>query len=333
MLDGQNKIYSNINQYMNKYQILKDAKKVLKIEIESAKTLHSIFNDSFYNIVNTLFNTKGRVVVTGIGKSGHIANKISSTLSSTGTPSQFVHPSEASHGDLGSITKKDCILIFSNSGQSHELNDIINYAKRFDIPLLSISSNKNGLLSKKSDYSIIFKKPKEACPLNLAPTSSATMSLIIGDAIAISLLKMKGFRKSNFSNFHPGGNIGKDLVKLSDVMHHKSELPLVKENDLMSKVLIIMTKKSFGCVGVINKKNNLVGIITDGDLRRNMNVNIIKKKANLVMTRKPKIVLKESLVGEAINIMNRKKITSLFVCNKSQPIGIVHIHDLLRLST
>ena len=318
---------------MNKLQIINEGKKVLKIEIDSAKTLNKIFNNQFYNIVNTLYNTKGRVVVTGIGKSGHIANKIAATLSSTGTPSQFVHPSEASHGDLGSITKKDCLLVFSNSGQSNELNDIINHAKRFAIPLLSISSNKNGLLSKKSNYSIVFKKPLEACPLNLAPTSSTTMSLIIGDAIAITLLKMRGFKKSNFSNLHPGGNLGKDLAKLSNVMHPKSELPLVKENALMSKVLIIMTKKSFGCVGVINSKDNLIGVITDGDLRRNMGKNIINKKAKLVMTISPEVASKDSLVAEAINIMNKKKITSLFVCKKLKPIGIVHIHDLLRLST
>ena len=318
---------------MNKEKILNEARKVLKIEIENSKTLKSIFDNQFYNVVKTIFNTKGRVVVTGIGKSGHIANKVSATLSSTGTPSQFVHPSEASHGDLGSITRNDCILAFSNSGQSLELNDIIKYAKRFDIPLLSISSNKNGLLSKKSNFSIVFKKPKEACPLNLAPTSSTTMSLIIGDSIAITLLKMRGFRKSNFSNFHPGGNIGKDLVKLSEVMHHKSALPLVSESDLMSEVLITMTKKSFGCVGVINKKKKLVGVITDGDLRRNMGTKIIKKQAKEVMTVKPKVVLQDSLVAEAINIMNVKKITSLFVCKNSEPIGIVHIHDLLRLST
>jgi len=318
---------------MNKTQIIKEAKKVLKIEIESIKTLNSSFNDSFYNIVNTMFNTTGLIVVTGIGKSGHIANKISATLSSTGTPSHFVHPSEASHGDLGSITENDCILAFSNSGQSNELNDIINYAKRFGIPLLSISSNKNGLLSKKSNYSIVFKKPTEACPLNLAPTSSTTMSLIIGDAIAITLLKMRGFKKTNFSNLHPGGNLGKDLVKLSEIMHDKSELPLVNENELMSKVLILITEKSFGCVGVINKKGNLIGVITDGDLRRNMNSDIVNKKAKSVMTHNPYLASQDTIVAEALNIMNTKKITSLFICKNKKPIGIVHIHDLLRLST
>jgi len=318
---------------MNKTQIIKEAKKVLKIEIESIKTLNSSFNDSFYNIVNTIFNTSGRIIVTGMGKSGHIANKISATLSSTGTPSHFVHPTEASHGDLGSIAENDCILVFSNSGQSKELNDIINYAKRFDVLLLSISSNKNSFLSKKSDHSLIFKKPIEACPLNLAPTSSTTMSLIIGDAIAITLLKMRGFKKSNFSNFHPGGNLGKDLVKLSEIMHNKLMLPLVDENDLMSKALIVMTKKSFGCVGVIDNKRNLVGIITDGDLRRNMNSAIINKKTKMIMTANPQFISSETLVGEAINFMNKKKITSLFVCKKTKPIGIVHIHDLLRLSS
>ena len=318
---------------MNKSQVIKEAKKVLKIEIDSAKTLSSSFNESFYNVVKTIFDTQGRVVVTGIGKSGHIANKISSTFSSTGTPSQFVHPTEASHGDLGSITNSDCILAVSNSGQSNELNDVIDYAKRFNIPLLSISSNKKGPLYNKSDHAILFRKPIEACPLNLAPTSSTTMTLMIGDAIAISLLKMRGFDKSHFGKFHPGGNLGKDLVKLSEVMHGKKALPLVKENELMSKVLLVITKKSFGCVGVLNKSKNLVGIITDGDLRRNMKKDIVNKKACEVMTKNPKMAKVNTLVGEALNMMNSKKITSLFVCANAKPIGIVHVHDLLRLRT
>ena len=192
-MDGIIKIFLVINEIMNKHQIIKEAKRVLKVELKSIKTLSSSFNETFYKIVSVIFETKGRVIVVGIGKSGHIANKIAATLSSTGTPAQFVHPAEASHGDLGSITENDCILAFSNSGQSQELNDIINYAKRFDVTLLSVSSNKNSFLSKKSDYALIFKKPIEACPLNLAPSSSTTMSLDIGDAIAITLLKIKGF--------------------------------------------------------------------------------------------------------------------------------------------
>ena len=318
---------------MNKSQVKQEALKVLKIEMSSAKTLKDTFNDSFFNVVKAIYHTKGRLIVTGIGKSGHIANKIASTLSSTGTPSQFVHPSEASHGDLGNITNKDSILVFSNSGQSNELNDIINYAKRFNVPLLSVCSNRNSELYKKSNYAILFKKPKEACPLNLAPTSSTTMSLIIGDAIAVSLLKMKGFKQSNFSKFHPGGNLGKDLVTLKEIMHDISELPLVKSDDPIAETLITMSIKGFGCVGVINKSKKLVGIITDGDLRRNINNNLINKKASDIMTRKPKLVSEKTLVGEAINLMNSKKITSLFVCKKTKPIGIVHIHDLLKLSS
>lgn len=318
---------------MKKSEIILEAKKVLKIEINSAKTLSSSINNAFYNVIKTIYNTKGRVIVSGIGKSGHIANKISATLSSTGTPSQFVHPTEASHGDLGSITKNDCILAISNSGQSNELNDLIDYAKRFNITLLSISSNKKGILYNKSDHAILYKKPIEACSLNLAPTSSTTMSLILGDAIAISLLKMRGFKKSNFGKFHPGGNLGKDLVKLSDIMHGPKELPIVKENELMSKALLVMTKKRFGCVGVINKSKKIVGIITDGDLRRNMTMNIVNMKASQVMTKKPELAKSSMLVGEALNLMNSKKITSLFVCINSKPIGIIHIHDLLRLSS
>ena len=318
---------------MNRAQIISEAKKVVSTELKSIKTISSSLNNNFYKAVKIIFETKGRTIVTGIGKSGHIANKISATLSSTGTPSHFIHATEASHGDLGGITKNDCILCLSNSGQTHELNDIINYAKRFNIPLLSISANKQGVLYKKSDCGIIFKKPLEACPNNLAPTSSTTMALIIGDAIGISLLKLRGFEKSHFSKFHPGGNLGKDLVKLVDVMHGKNELPLVNEKALMSKALLVMTKKSFGCVGVISNSKSLIGIITDGDLRRNMKKDLINKKASEVMTKKPKVVKEDTLVGEALNIMNSIKITSLFVCANTKPVGIVHVHDLLRLSS
>ena len=201
----------------------------------------------------------------------------------------FIHATEASHGDLGNIRKNDCILAISNSGETHELNNIINYSKRFNIPLISISSNSKSTLYKKSTYGILYKKPVEACPLNLTPTTSTTMSLIIGDCIAMALLELKGFKKNQFKNFHPGGNLGKDLTKVSDIMHGKSELPLAKENEQMSKALLTMTNKSFGCVGVINKDKKLVGIITDGDLRRNMNINLINKKASDLMTNKPTI--------------------------------------------
>lgn len=315
-----------------KETIINSAKKTLITEVKGLKTLSNIFNNTFYNAVRTIYNTKGRVIVTGIGKSAHIGNKISATLSSTGTPSFFIHATEASHGDLGSIKRNDSVIAISNSGETNELSDIINYTKRYNIPLISITSNQKSALHRNSTYGILYKKQQEACPLNLAPTTSTTMTLVIGDCIAISLLEMRGFKQNQFKNFHPGGNIGKDLKKVSEIMHLKNKLPLAKQNQKMSKVLIQMTKKSFGCIGVINNNNNLIGIITDGDLRRNMDNKFLNKKAYEIMTKKPTIADKNLLVGEAINIMNQNKITGLFVCEKNKPIGIVHIHDLLRLS-
>ena len=316
---------------MNKKQVLSEAKKVLSTEIKGIKTLDSSFDTNFFNVVDTIYKNKGRLIVTGLGKSGHIAKKISATLSSTGTPSYFIHATEANHGDLGGITKKDIILAVSNSGETNELKGIVNYAKRFNIPLLSISSNKKSFLYNKSNHGIIYKKPAEACPNNLAPTSSTTMILIIGDAIAVTLIKMRGFKKNHFGNFHPGGNLGKDLLKVSEIMHKTKELPLVYPEEKMSEVLIKITQKSFGCVGVIDKNKNLIGIITDGDLRSNMSQDIINKTASNVMTKNPATVDNSTLVGEAINLMNTSKITSVFICEKKKPIGIVHIHDLLRI--
>jgi len=318
---------------MNKSKLINRAKKTLSIEIKELKNLTKIFNDKFYKAVILLSKVKGRVIVTGIGKSAHIGNKISATLSSTGTPSYFIHPTEASHGDLGGIKKNDCIIAISNSGETSELNNIINYAKRFDIPLISISSNIKSSLNKNSTIGIVYKKPLEACPLNLAPTSSTTLSLVIGDCIAMSLLELKGFKSSQFKKFHPGGNLGKDLKQVSEIMHIGKSIPLANENEKMTKTLITMTKKSFGCIGVINHKKNLVGIITDGDLRRSMNDSFFNLKAVDLMTKKPTTGEKNMLIGEALNTMNSKKITSLFICEKNKPIGIIHIHDLLRLST
>ena len=317
----------------NKNKIIASAKRTLLKEIKSIKTLKETFDKSFYRAVEIIYNLKGKVIVTGIGKSAHIGSKISATLTSTGTPSYFMHATEASHGDLGGITKDDCILAISNSGETAELNNIISYSKRFDIPLVSISSNAKSSLNKNSTVGIVYKKPIEACPHNLAPTSSTTIMLVIGDCIAMSLLELKGFKSSQFKNFHPGGNLGKDLKKISDIMHIGKSLPLAKETDKMSKTLITMTKKSFGCVGVINKKQRLVGIITDGDLRKKMNNKLFNLTSSEIMTKKPTTGDKNMLVGEVLNIMNTKKITNLFICEKNKPIGIIHIHDLLRLSS
>jgi arabinose-5-phosphate isomerase len=329
---GKNKIYLNI-EMNKKNKILKSAKKAFSKELASIKTLSSTFNNNFYKAIDTINNLKGRVIVTGVGKSAHIGNKISATLTSTGTPSFFIHATEASHGDLGNIKKNDCVIAISNSGETSELNDIIQYSKRFNITLISITSNVKSSLHRNSSIGIVYKKPKEACPLNLAPTTSTSMAMIIGDCMAIALLELKGFESTHFKSIHPGGNLGKDLKYVSEIMHIKNALPISKENEKMSKALIKMTKKSFGCLGVINKNNKIVGIITDGDLRRKINSKFFDKKAHEIMTKNPTIAHKKMLVGEAINIMNDKKITSLFICEDKKPIGIVHIHDLLRLTS
>ena len=317
----------------NNKQIINSANRTLRRELSSIKNLKSTFNVNFCKAVNLIYKTKGKIVITGVGKSAHIGNKISATLTSTGTPSYFVHATEASHGDLGSIKKDDCVIAISNSGETSELKNIIQFTKRFNIKLISITSNSKSILHKNSTIGILYKKPIEACPLNLAPTSSTSMSMIIGDCIAISLLELRGFKSTEFKSLHPGGNIGKDLKNLSEVMHVKKELPLANLNEKMSKALLTMTKKSFGCIGVIDTKKQIVGIITDGDLRRKLNSKFFDKKASEIMTKNPTLVNKNMLVGEAINLMNTKKITSLFICDKKRPLGIVHIHDLLRLTS
>ena len=317
----------------NNKKIINSANRTLARELNGIKNLKSTFNLNFCKAVNLIYNTKGKVVITGVGKSAHIGNKISATLTSTGTPSYFVHATEASHGDLGSIKKDDCVIAISNSGETSELNNIIQFTKRFNIKLISITSNSKSTLHKNATVGILYKKPIEACPLNLAPTSSTSMSMIIGDCIAIALLELRGFKSNEFKRLHPGGNLGKDLKNLSEVMHTKKELPLAKLEEKMSKALITMTKKSFGCIGVINKNEQIVGIITDGDLRRKLNSKFFEKKASEIMTKNPTLANKNMLVGEAINLMNTKKITSLFICDKKKPLGIVHIHDLLRLTS
>ena len=317
----------------NNKKIINSANRTLSRELSSIKYLKSTFNNNFCEAVNIIYNTKGKIVITGVGKSAHIGNKISATLTSTGTPSYFIHATEASHGDLGSIKKDDCVIAISNSGETSELNNIIKFTKRFNIKLISITSNSKSILHKNASVGILYKKPIEACPLNLAPTSSTSMSMIIGDCIAIALLELRGFKSNEFKRLHPGGNLGKDLKNLSEVMHTKKELPLAKLGEKMSKALITMTKKSFGCIGVINRNEQIVGIITDGDLRRKLNSKFFEKKASEIMTKNPTLVSKNMLVGEAINLMNTKKITSLFICDKKKPLGIVHIHDLLRLTS
>ena len=240
-----------------KNKILSSAKKAFSKELRSIQTLSSTFNTSFYKAVDTIYKLRGKVIVTGVGKSAHIGNKISATLTSTGTPSYFIHATEASHGDLGNIQKNDCVIAISNSGETSELINIIKFTKRFNITLISITSNSKSTLHKNATVGILYKKPVEACPLNLAPTTSTTLAMIIGDCIAISLLELKGFKSVNFKNFHPGGNLGKDLINLKEIMHGRKELPIIKKNQKMSNALILMTKILYS-INNINCCNNIL---------------------------------------------------------------------------
>ena len=312
-------------------QIIKTAKKVINTEIKGLETLSKKLDKNFAKAVNILRKTNGKIVVTGVGKSGIIAKKIASTLSSTGSPSQFIHSTEASHGDLGMINNKDVVLAFTFSGKTIELNDVFIYSKERKIPLIIITGKSNSKLENISTVCIEISNLKEACPLNLAPTTSTTAMLALGDAIAISLMKSKKFTKKNFYSFHPGGQLGKKLLLVKNVMHSGKKLPLINENVPMTTAIIEMTKKRFGCLGVISKTNNLIGIITDGDLRRHMEDNILEKKTSYIMTKKPKTVGENIFAIEALNIMKKNKITQVFVTKNNKPIGILHIHDCIEL--
>lgn len=275
-------------------------------------------------------NATGRIIITGMGKSGHIGNKIAASLASTGTPSFFVHPAEASHGDLGMITENDVVIAISNSGESKELVDIINYCKRFDIKLISITKDANSSLGKAGTVVLELPKQAEACPLGLAPTSSTTATLVLGDILTIGLIERKGFSKEEFNMRHPGGKLGSILKRVGDLMHTGQAMPLLDENSNMQAVLLEMTSKCLGCVGFINQKGEFTGMLTDGDLRRCLSSSILNEKAINLMTKNPKVVTKDMISAEALRIMHDKKITNLFVLDGKTPIGVIHIHDLLK---
>lgn len=309
-----------------------EAQRVLTLEAEAILCLGKSLGDDFKKTVDLLMKIKGRVILSGIGKSGHVAHKIAATFSSTGTPAFFVHPSEASHGDLGMITSQDILIVLSLSGGTAELADMINYAKRFDIPLIAITQKENSLLAKAALYTLLLPPFTEACPMGLAPTTSTTLMLALGDALAVVLLKRKGFSEQDFKNFHPGGRLGKKLLHVGDIMRPFEELPLVKQETLMSEALVTMTEKGFGCIGILDEAKKLIGIITDGDLRRHMGPSLLNEKVKDVMTSSPKTILSSSFASEALGIMNRSSITSLFVLddNGSQLVGLVRLHDCLR---
>lgn len=311
-------------------QNLSEGKRVLIAESEALKKLADQLDQKFTDAVEKLKEVKGRVIVTGMGKSGHIGRKIAATLASTGTPAQFVHPAEASHGDLGMITANDAVIALSNSGTTQELIDLINYTRRFNILLIGITSGKDSELSKHADITLLLLKIPEACPLELAPMTSTTMMLGVGDALAAALMAAHGFTAEQFNHYHPGGKLGRQLMRVSDLMHSAGELPLCAPDTQMGNVIVLMSEKGFGCVGVV-KKDKLAGIITDGDLRRHMRDDLLRQSAEKVMTSNPKTIGPNMLAAEALAIMNAKNITALFaVDDAGAPVGIVHIHDLLR---
>ena len=308
---------------------LKTGIDVIDIEIKSLKLLKKKLSKSFHNAVELLYKTKGKIIVSGIGKSGHIASKISSTLSSIGSPSFFIHPSEANHGDLGMITKKDTVILISNSGETLELSNIILHCKKLCVPILSITSENDSTLAKKSELVLEIPKGVEACPLELAPTSSTTCTLVLGDALALALLKKRKFTSKDFLELHPGGKLGKMLMKVGDVMKKKKMIPLVDLNEKVSEAILEMTSKGEGCVGVVSNKGILKGIITDGDLRRHMSKNLLNKNVSEIMTHNPKTLSTETSLTDALKLMNEQSITNYFITKNMKPLGIIHLHDIL----
>ena len=304
--------------------------KTIDSEIRAIEELKkSLDAESLTKALDFMQNSTGRIIITGMGKSGHIGKKIAASLASTGTPSFFVHPAEASHGDLGMITDDDVVIAISNSGESRELIDILNYCKRFGIKLIAITKNQDSSLGKAGDVVLLLPNNGEACPLGLAPTSSTTATLVLGDILTIRMIERKGFSKEDFNDRHPGGKLGSILKLVSDLMHTGQDMPLLDENANMQAVLLEMTSKRLGCVGFVNSAGILTGILTDGDLRRCLSAQILSEKAADLMTRNPKTIAPEAMTAEALKIMHDKKITNLFVVDNLKPVGVIHIHDLL----
>lgn len=306
------------------------ARRVLADEAAGLAAVADMLGENFIRALDVIEAAEGRVVVSGMGKSGHVAQKIAATMASTGTPSQYVNAAEASHGDLGMITLQDVVLTLSYSGETLELSDLVAFTKIKNIPLIALTGRAGSSLDKAGDVSLVLPPIKEACPHNLAPTTSTTAMLALGDALAVALLERKGFSAENFNALHPGGQLGRRFIKISDIMHRGDAVPLVAQHISMSEALLTMTSKSLGCIGVTGQDDALVGIITDGDLRRHMEGNLLERTAGDVMTRSPKTVPPDMLAAAVLGMMNERKITAFFVVDDARPIGVVHIHDLLR---
>ncbi len=312
------------------------ATNALRIETNGMENLTAAMagplGDAFCEVVDRIAKTKGRIVVTGIGKSGHVARKIAATLASTGTPAMFVHPAEASHGDLGMITSDDIVLMLSKSGESAELKDLLIYTRRFAVTLMVITAFPKSTLGIEADIVLTIPDAPEACPIGLAPTTGTLLQLALGDALAVVLLENRGFTARDFRNFHPGGKLGASLKHVEQIMRKREALPLIASDCLMAEALVTMTAKSLGCLGVCAANGKLIGVITDGDLRRHMSPDILAKSAHAIMTGNPKTISGQTLASEALEALNSAAITSMFVVDENHmPVGLIHIHDLLRL--
>ena len=295
-----------------------------------ASALRGALGAAFSEAVELIRRAKGRVIVTGLGKSGHVARKFAATLASTGTPAFFVHAAEASHGDLGMITTDGVIVALSWSGEQPEMKNLVNYSARFAIPMIALTSNAQSSLGQAARLVLELPKAREACPHNLAPTTSTLMQAAISDALAIALLESRGFTALEFANFHPGGKLGAMLKHTSDLMHTGDELPLKPLGTVMSDALKEMSAKGFGCVAIVDARGLIAGIITDGDLRRKMSPDLLSATVDEIMTRNPKTIARDSLASEALELLNSAKITTLVVTDAGKPVGIIHLHDLLR---
>tara|TARA_R110000787_G_scaffold10415_4_gene35337 strand:+ start:16001 stop:16996 length:996 start_codon:yes stop_codon:yes gene_type:complete len=305
-------------------------RRVIDLEIAGLKALIDSIDGPVTDAISILAGVTGRVVVSGMGKSGHIARKLAATLASTGTPALFVHPAEASHGDLGMITAADAVFALSNSGETTELADLVEYCKRFEIPLISMTARADSTLAMAANASLVIPAATEACPMGLAPTTSTTVMLALGDAIAVALLERKGFSSDDFHALHPGGKLGRRLLKVRDIMHGGPELPIIGTETVMSEALIEMTRKGFGCVGVVGEDGLLAGIVTDGDLRRRMSADLTTRAVVDIMTSGAKTLHPDTLASEAVHFMNENKITNVFVVADKRAVGVLHIHDCLR---
>lgn len=322
-------------QDLNQDIIIAAGRRVLEIEGNALTAFANTLDASFADAVEQMMSVKGRVIVCGIGKSGHVARKIAATLASTGTPSQFLHASEAAHGDLGMVTMDDCVLVLSNSGETTELSEVIRYTRRYRIPLIGMASRHDSTLLKASDIALLLPRAQEACPTGLAPTTSTTLTMALGDALAVAIMERRGFTPEKFHQFHPGGALGAQLVTVGEVMHRGRDMPVVTADTSMRETLLEMTSKGFGIAGVVDGAGRLQGVITDGDLRRNMDT-LLSQNAGEVATNDPLTIAPDALASAALGMMNNpdRPATCLFVVDPGDeagaPVGVIHVHDALR---